>query len=820
MRYDFCCFSAGLNLTILMKKQLGTLFWGLFLFSLSASGQIVRVTDAVSGEPLELVTIASEGPRASTITNSKGEAELSEFRGASAIEFRMVGYNPLVLSYDQVRGTGFRIALSRSRVNLDEVVVAASRWSQKTSEIPVKVTSIPRSAVQLHNPQTAADMLGISGKVFIQKSQQGGGSPMIRGFATNRLLYAVDGVRMNTAIFRGGNIQNVISLDPFAIEQTEVLFGPGSVIYGSDAIGGVMSFRTLTPRFSLDEKPHISGNANTRFSTANMEKTGHLDFNVGWRKWALLTSFTVNDYGDLRMGSHGPEIYERRFYVKRVDIMDVVVANDDVNLQIPSAYRQWNLMQKVHIIPGPGWDLEYGFHYSTTSAYARYDRHIRYRNGLPRYAQWDYGPQEWMMNHLAITHTTGKLLYEKATLRLAHQRFGESRITRDMNASDREVRTERVDAWSANLDLTKPLGKKHRLVYGMEAVHNGVDSRGRITDILSGAVRPGPSRYPESSWSSYALYITDQYEATGNITLQGGLRYTRFQLSADFDTTFYPFPFTSATIRNGALTGSAGLVYRPGNSWVLSTNLATAFRSPNVDDMGKVFDSEPGSVTVPNPRLKAEYAYNIDAGVARVFNGFVKIDLSGYYTLLQNAMVRRDYALGGMDTILYDGVPSRVQAVQNAARARVYGIQAGAEVKLPSGFTFTSDFNWQRGQEELDDGSVSPSRHAPPWFGFSRVTYSRGKLEMQLYAQYSGGKTHGEMPEEEKGKAYLYALDSNGNPYSPGWYTVNMKASYQPTGYLSVSAGLENITDQRYRPYSSGICAAGRNFIVSVRVHI
>ena len=113
--------------------------------------------------------------------------------------------------------------------------------------------------VQFQNPQTTADLLSNSGEVFIQKSQQGGGSPMIRGFATNRVLIAVDEVRMNNAIFRSGNLQNVISIDPFAVENTEVLFGPGSVIYGSDAIGGVMSFTTLAPKFSDSSKVLISG---------------------------------------------------------------------------------------------------------------------------------------------------------------------------------------------------------------------------------------------------------------------------------------------------------------------------------------------------------------------------------------------------------------------------------------------------------------------------------------------------------------------------------------------------------------------------------
>lgn len=253
---------------------------------------------------------------------------------------------------------------------MDEIIVAANRWKQHARDLPVKITSISKKDIQLQNPQTAADLLTVSGKVFMQKSQQGGGSPMIRGFATNRLLYAIDGIRMNTAIFRGGNIQNVISLDPFATERTEVLFGPGSVMYGSDAIGGVMSFQTLTPQFSNEEKTVVSGSAVTRYSSANNEKTGHFDVNVGWKKWASVTSISSNEFGDLRMGSHGPEEYLRPFYVQRQNGVDVVVTNDNPLVQKPTAYSQINLMQKVRFQPNENWDFQYGFHFSETSSYS------------------------------------------------------------------------------------------------------------------------------------------------------------------------------------------------------------------------------------------------------------------------------------------------------------------------------------------------------------------------------------------------------------------------------------------------------------------
>ena len=236
--------------------------------------------------------------------------------------------------------------------------------------------------------------------------------------------------------------------------------------------------------------------------------------------------------------------------------------------------------------------------------------------------------------------------------------------------------------------------------------------------------------------------------------------------------------------------------------------------------MGKVFDSEPGAVTVPNPDLRAEYAYNIDMGLAKVFRKVLKVDLSAYYTLLKDALVRRDYTLGGEDSIFYDGTLSKVQAIQNAAVTRVYGFQCGVNWELAKGFNFSSDFNWQLGEEELDNGNISRSRHAAPWFGVSRFIYHVDGLSLQLFSQYSGGLSFDQLPEGEKSKSHIYASDSDGNPYSPAWYTLNFKAMYRFAERFTMSTGLENITDRRYRTYSSGIASPGRNFILSLKCQL
>ena len=782
-----------------------------------ANAQVVTVVDQTTEEALLAATLTSASPKAFTVTNVAGQADISAFRESKNIEIRILGYKTRHLSYTDIAAMDFTIPMESSPFSSDEIVVSATRWNQTSRKVPARVKSITAEKISLENPQTAADLLATSGEVYIQKSQQGGGSPIIRGFATNRLLYTVDGVRMNTAIFRSGNLQNVISLDPFAMERTEIIFGPGSVIYGSDAIGGVMGFQTLTPQLSLTDEILISSHSTARYSTANQEKTAHFDVSVGSRKWASVTSFSTNDYGDLRMGSDAPDEYFRPFYVERVNNTDVVVENEDETIQTPSGYTQINVMQKLRYRPVSDWDFQYGFHYSETSSYSRYDREVRYRNGAPRYGEWNYGPQKWMMNNLSATNTVvdGKL-YDQLAVRLAQQYFEESRLSRDFNSPDREVRVEEVDAYSVNIDLNKSIGEKHELYYGLELVVNDVTSTGTNEDIVAGTSVDGPARYPQSTWGSYAAYVTNQFTLSNKLLLQAGFRYNIYKLDAEFDTRFYPFPFEEASMNNGALTGSIGAVFTPAPDWQINANLSTGFRAPNVDDAGKVFDSEPGSVVVPNPDLEAEYAYNIDLGVTKTFDDIAKFDVTGYYTILENAMVRRDYTLSNQDSIAYDGTLSQVQAIQNAAVATVYGMQMSLGFELPSGFGFSSHLNIQQGEEELDDGSTSPSRHAAPWFGRSKFNYTTDGLILEFYAEYSGEKSFNDLPESEKEKDYIYAVDENGNPYSPSWYTLNAKAKYKINEHFTVSSGVENLMDKGYRPYSSGIVAPGRNFIISI----
>jgi len=782
--------------------------------------QKIKVIDK-TGNPVQEVTVYSDKPYFKSETDLNGVIELPSIEFEQIVFYKM-DFKTQKISSQGLKNNAFVITLQPSVLEIGEMVVSATKWNQSSSDLSSKITTIKAKDIALQNPQTAADLLANSGEVFIQKSQQGGGSPMIRGFATNRLLYVVDGVRMNSAIFRAGNIQNVISIDAFAIESAEVLFGPGSVIYGSDAIGGVMNFKTMNPKFSKTEIPITKANALMRYSSANNEKTGHFDVMVGWKKWALLTSVSANDFSDLRMGSHGPDEYLRTFYVQRQDSIDRVVTNSNPLIQKPTAYSQVNLMQKVSFKPNENWQIDYGFHYSETSEYSRYDRLIELTSsGLPRSAVWNYGPQKWMMNNLTINHHKANKFYNEMLIRLAQQYFEESRIDRNFSGGNKNrLRTqlEKVDAYSINVDFEKAI-KNHKLYYGLEGVLNKVSSFGSALNIKTGDSIPVADRYPASNWMSYGAYITYQANISKMISVQAGVRYNQFQLNSDFTRIleFYPFDFTEAKLNKGATTGSAGIVLRPTEKLKISLVGSTGFRAPNVDDIGKIFDFGSSEIVVPNKDLKAEYAYNGEFSVSKIFGEWLKLEATGYYTYLDNAMVRRAFQVNGADSILFDGVQSKVYALQNAAFATILGFHAGFEIRLPSGFSLLSQYNFQNGIEEMNDGIESRSRHAAPAFGVTRLTYTNEKLTLQLYAMYSAGLNYENLNEEEKLKPAIYAIDENGNPYSPSWYTLNLKTMFKINNNFSVSAGLENILDKRYKTYSSGLVAPGRNFVLSLK---
>jgi len=789
----------------------GSLFLFLLFLTQPLFSQVAKVVDANTKDAIDMVYVFSKSQTG--LTDLNGEINLSPFWEKEEIVFQHPGFKSFKTNLEHLRELDFYILLEPSVVNINEVVVSVNRFETKSEDIPKTVELVTKEAIRFKTPQTAADVLSASNGVFIQKSQQGGGSPMIRGLSTNRVLLVVDGVRMNNAIFREGNVQNVISLDANSLQQTEIVLGPGAVIYGSDALGGVMNFTTLKPTYSASEQVQWNVNAVTRYSSAAQEKMGHFDLNVGGQKWAWVASATYSDYGDLKMGSHGPSEYRRTEYQESFNGVDSVVKNTDDRIQKFSGYTQQNYLSKLGFRPNNDWEFVLSGQFSTTGDIPRYDRLTQYRNGQLRFGEWSYGPQSWGMGQFQANHFSQMAIYDAAKLNIAYQDYRESRLSRPFGSDTRREQYEGVKAVTANLDFEKTVTDEVQVFYGLQALFNTVSSSAQYTELGSVVAGDPGTRYPDGSqWNTQGIYLDAKYQWAPGWILDGGLRYTWVQLNALFDDRF-PLDNPQVNQQWGAFNGMVGLTHFTTGGFRYFLNFSTGFRAPNIDDIGKVFDSEPGQVVVPNPDLQPEYLYSLELGMDKNWNDVFSVQASAFYTLLEDVMVRRPYVIEGVDSVLYDGVWSTTDAVQNAESATIYGFSVGANYQITPQWSARAKYNYTQGS--ASDGANL--RHVAPTFGSVGVLFTRGWLKAEMYTDFNGELGFDQMAPSEVDKAYLYATDANGNPYSPQWYSLNLKASIKLNSTLTLMGGIENITDQLYRPYSSGISAPGRNYSLSVR---
>ena len=630
----------------------------------------------------------------------------------------------------------------------------------------------------------------------------------------------VDGVRMNNAIFRSGNLQNIINIDANALESSEVIFGPGSVIYGSDALGGVMDLHTIDPRCSTDGQTHFTANALTRYSTAANERTGHLDFAVTKSKFTLFHSSSFTAFDDLKAGSNRAGGYEgaflRTFYAGRVNDQDQLILNDDPDIQKFSGYNLFNTITKAKYRLSDNVDIQYGFYYSTTSDIPRYDNlteTISNESDSLLAAEWYYGPQKWSMHNLRINYYGDHTFFDQARLTMAYQNFEESRNDRGFGADRLRTRIETVDMYSASLDFDKELTRAH-LYYGVDYYFNDVASSGFRKNIETGQITSADSRYPDggSSFGSLAFYGSYVNNLTDQITFNSGLRYNYINLKATtLDSTALSNSAAKLDLKNDALNGSLGLAIKLNEMNKISYNVSSGFRAPNVDDVGKLFEVG-NRLVVPNAELKPEYTLSSELAYQRKTERAL-LNIVTFYSRLFDAIVDGPYSLNGMDSIVVEGRNRAIFAKVNSDNAEIYGASLLFQFEIAKNWAISNTINYTGGRDLTND---EPLRHTTPLFGKTMITYQQKKWRSQFYVEFNGNRDRADIPESEiLGKPYLYTATG-----TPGWYTLNLKTSYQVNELINLNAGVENILDKHYRPYSSGISAPGRNFILALRARI
>ncbi|WP_192822384.1 TonB-dependent receptor [Rufibacter sp. LB8] len=789
----------------------------MFCLPLAVLGQRATVLDKANLQPLAGVRIVPVQGGGAQLTNAQGQFNFTDFRATDSLRFERTDYQPRTLSLQQIKNAHYRILLTERSYSLNEVVVSASKFEENRGDVPQQIQVLKARDLAFQNNQTTADVLQQTGQILVQKSQAGGGSPILRGFEANKVLMVIDGVRLNNAIYRGGHLQNVITVDNAALEKVEVVFGPGSVVYGSDALGGVVHFYTKEPKLADSAGTKVTGTAFTRYATANQEKTAHVNVSVGGQKWGSLTSLTFSDFGDLRQGAQRNPFYGnwglRPFYAERQNGQDVQVPNNNVNVQKQSGYQQYDLLQKVLYQASANTSHVLNLQYSTSSDIPRYDRLTEVdAQGKLNHGQWYYGPQERLLAAYTFA-TQGKGWLENLRLTGAYQNVKESRHNRRFGRNVLQNRLEEVDVFTLNADASRLLNT-HELRYGLELGYNKVGSRAYGSDVNTGQETPLDTRYPSggSHMRNAAAYFTHTWEISPRWILSDGIRISRVELNADFtDKAFFPFPFDEVNQKNTAVNGNLGLIFQPGQDWRFAAVASSGFRAPNVDDLGKVFESVAGQLIVPNPDLKPEYTYNAELSLGKTVAQSVRLEGVGFYTWYRDAITTQPFLYQGQPQIDYNGRISQVTANVNARRAYVYGFSGSIAADISQAFRLTSSLTYTYGRIKEATGEI-PLDHIPPVFGKTSFFLTLPKFQSEFYVQYNGWKRLKDY--NPVGEDNLQYATPEG---VPAWYTLNLRASYQLHPRLQVQAGLENMLDQFYRVYASGVSAPGRNLLLTLR---
>jgi hemoglobin/transferrin/lactoferrin receptor protein len=800
-----------------MKTILFCLFIGLTNFFVVQAQITFEVRDAYTFESVNGLSFKTKA-KLSQQTNTVYQIVSAQF--PIVIDISHPDYEPYQLN---IPNSGSAVAITvymlPNAQTENETVVSANRSAEKRKDVAQKIQVVRASEIQFQQQTSMADVLANSGSIFVQKSQLGGGSPIIRGFETNKVLLVVDGIRMNNAIYRGGHLQNVLTLDQANMDRVELVFGPGSVMYGSDAIGGVMSFQTKKPVFSTSDQLLVRSGAYLRGFSAGAGYAANAQVNLGSKRFASLTSISYSNFGDLRQGKNRSEaignLGYRPWYVAQVNGQDSMMVNTDSSLQVGSGYTQYDVLQKFSFVQKPGVQHHLNLQLSNSGNIDRYDRLTLMSGAKPKFAEWYYGPQYRLLAAYTLELSNATKCYDNARIILAYQGIEESRMDRRFQKASLNHRIEQLDIYTFNADFMKKMGA-HELRYGAEAYLNKVNSTAFAENINTGVQTAIDTRYPDggSSMQGAALYASHTFEVSDKLIINDGIRLSQVGLQAKFvDQTFFPFPFNQIQQNHLALNGNLGLIYMPTQKLRVSLNGSTAFRAPNVDDLTKVFESVPGSVIVPNPNLKPEYAYNAELGLQYQFMKKSTIGVNAYQTYLTNALTVQNGTFNGSDSVLYDGQMSQVLTTTNVGNAYVRGFEAFFQAQLTNNLQLSGSYNYTFGRI-LTDTIPYPLDHIAPAFGKLSLRYTalHNKLKVEGYAMYSGWK-HLEDYNLVGEDNFSYATPDG----MPSWYTMNLRANYNLSNNLSVQLACENLLDKNYRMFASNISAPGRNFILTLR---
>lgn len=681
--------------------------------------------------------------------------------------------------------------------SLDPLVLTASRSEDQLMDTPYTVNLLEEDYMRQNTRRTLPESLQFTPGVLVQKTTHGHGSPFIRGFTGRQNLLMVDGIRFNNSLFRGGPIQYWNTVDAYSLDRIELIKSQGSVLYGSDAVGGTLNAFTKSSNFKdmPDGQFFNHGSAFYEFrSNGDGSHIGRLESSIGQGgKWGILLGVTGKDFGDIRdsgVGLMRNTGYPEQDYDLRFDI----ALNENTTVTFAHQYVNQDDVWRWHsTIYNPGW--QHDGHVSAPGRFISriYDQersltYLKFQGENPEADAW-------------LTRWSATVSYQTT-------RDAETQDRTTVGGVDKRHQIAEVDTWGFDLTMESPISCG-TLVYGLDYYRDSVDSAGH-RDTGAGLAF-SPSRRPVADDSTYDLFgAFAQYvwKPTEKFELTAGGRYTyaRAELGRYYDSGLGADAY-GATSSWDNFTGSIRALYRINDCWNVYGGVSQAFRAPNLNDLSGNLTTRSGVAAVGSLGVEPEEFITYELG-ARHQTDTTYFNAAIFYTDITDIIT-------SVPTAAAPGSPT---VTTNGQDGYIYGVEVEGSWEFTPGWIVSGFAAWQDGETE-----------APAFVGGPIVTQSASRM-LPLTGSVALRWTHPSDRFWVEGRVLAAAeqdqlsLGDRGDTQriptggTPEYITAMIHAGWQATDYLELTCGIENITDEDYRNHGSGQNEPGINGIVGVKV--
>ncbi len=658
-----------------------------------------------------------------------------------------------------------------SEKTLDAIQVTATRRAESASDVPQAVTVVSEAELRKRTGQTNADLLHGDVGTFVQQTTPGQAVVIVRGLKGSEVLHMVDGFRLNNAFFRNAPNQYPALIDPLMIEQIEVVRGPSSVLYGSDAMGGVVQMLSSHTQYSEGPGWDQSARLRTRYASADSSSITRVEYAANSDRFSIRGGATYQDVNLLRIGGDGKVLPFTAYSSRFADA-------------------------KIGFIAAEAHELVASFQYARQPKTPRFDELFPgFGQTNPTSSEFLFTPQERYFAQLKYNFDVTTAVFDRGSISVGRQDIVDDRLNRDFGSVNRDIEDNRSELLGLTAQFEKTLGT-HYLTYGFERYDDEVSSTRRRVNIATGAIGGRASRYPNgSTMDSSGIFIADDWMLSERLDVSAGLRYSRIEI--DLPPVIN---ITGVKLDPNKVTGNLGLKFELIDGLRLVSNYGRGFRAPNVSDLG-TFGTRPGNrFNIPNTDLKPETVDSVDFGL-KLQQGVWLGELIAFKSRYQDKIT-------SVETGARTSTGQIVVQSRNATRLDLHGVEAGVKLITEGPWSAYASATLTRGTEKLGVAEYNADR-IPPLFGKVGADYRlTGVWTLSTYSFFAA---------RQKRLSPRDVADPRINPGgTAGYATANVAATWNVREQLDLRLNAENLADRKYREHGTGLDEAGRSFGVGM----